>query len=262
MNMFALAAGGLLAAGGAYLAFVQKKKTEGMLTELKFMKATPLQELHGTWKSLCDEGMGDGFRDFIETNGAAATDGELVAPYSGMPCAYYEATVLREYEKQETSTDKDGKVTTNRTRGSETVSSQKSSSPLYVSDGDVRVGIDLDGAALHLKDGADRFEPFESGKTYSFFGVQFSAPSGIRTLGFKYREKLIPLGHPLYVAGEARQSAGSLRIGRPSEKGKPFIVSVKSEEEVTAGVESKAKTQFYIGIALVVIGLAVALFVK
>ncbi len=93
MNMFALAAGGLLAAGGAYLAFVQKKKTEGMLTELKFMKATPLQELHGTWKSLCDEGMGDGFRDFIETNGAAATDGDLIAPYSGQPCAYYEAAV-------------------------------------------------------------------------------------------------------------------------------------------------------------------------
>jgi hypothetical protein len=37
---------------------------------------------------------------------------------------------------------------------------------------------------------------------------------------------------------------------------------VKSEEEVTAGVEGKAKTQFYIGIALVVIGLAIALFVK
>ncbi len=64
------------------------------------------------------------------------------------------------------------------------------------------------------------------------------------------------------MAGEARQSAGNLRIGRPSEKGKPFIVSVKSEEEVTAGVEGKAKTQFYIGIALVVIGLAIALFVK
>ena len=59
------------------------------------------------------------------------------------PCAYYEATVLREYEKQETTTDKDGKVRTNRTRGSETVSSQKSPSPLYVADGDVKVGIDL-----------------------------------------------------------------------------------------------------------------------
>ena len=262
MNMFALAAGGLMAAGGAYLAFVQKKKTEGMVTELKFMKATPLQELHGTWKSLCDEGMGEGFRDFIETNGAASTDGEITAPYSGQPCAYYEATVLREYEKQETSTDKDGKVKTSRTRGSETVSSQKSSSPLYLAEGDVRIGIDLDGATLHLKDGADRFEPYESSKTYTFFGVQFSSPSGVRTLGFKYKEKIIPLGHPLYVAGEARQSAGNLRIGKPSEKGKPFIVSVKSEEEVTAGVEGKAKIQFYIGIALVVIGLAVALFVK
>ena len=263
MNFVTLGIGGLMIAGGAYLSFVQKKKSEGLVTELKFMKAVPLSELMESWKLLADEGMADGFRDLVETNGKAETDGVLNAPHSATQCAYFEATVTRELEKEERTTDKDGKVETNRTRSSEVVSSRKSASPLYIADGDIRVGIDMDGATLNLKDGEDRFEPYESNKTYTFFGVQFSAPSGgARTLGFRYKEKLIPLGHPLYVVGEARQSAGALRIGRPSEKGKPFIVSVKSEEEVVADMQGSVKTAFYTGIALMIGGAAVAVLFR
>ena len=262
MNFVALGIGGLMIAGGAYLSFIQKKKTEGLVTELKFMKAVSLSELKESWQSLADEGMAEGFRDLVETNGKAETDGEMKAPYSNTPCAFFEATVTREFEKEERSTDKDGKVQTRRSRSSEVVSSRKSPSPLYVADGDIRVGIDMDGATLHLKDGEDRFEPYESNKTYTFFGVQFSAPSGVRTLGFRYKEKLIPLGHPLYVVGEARHSAGALRIGRPSEKGKPFIVSVKSEDEVIADMKGSAKMAFYFGIALMIGGAAVAVFFR
>ncbi len=250
MNFVALGIGGLMIAGGAYLSFIQKKKSEGLVTELKFMKAVSLGELKESWQSLSDEGMADGFRDMVETNGKAGTD------------AYFEATVTREFEKEERSTDKDGKVQTTRTRSSEVVSSRKSPSPLYIADGDIRVGIDMDGATLHLKDGEDRFEPYESNKTYTFFGVQFSAPSGVRTLGFRYKEKLIPLGHPLYVVGEARHSGGALRIGKPSEKGKPFIVSVKSEDEVVAGMQGSVKFVFYLGIALMIGGAAVAVFFR
>ncbi|MDD3390499.1 MAG: hypothetical protein PHO98_04230, partial [Synergistaceae bacterium] len=117
MNVFALGAGGLIAAAGAYLAFVQKKKTEGRVTDLKFMKPTPLPELVSTWQNLSAEGFGDSYRDVVATTGAASTDGELKAPYSGTSCAYFEATVLREYEKEETSTDKDGKIQRKTTRG-------------------------------------------------------------------------------------------------------------------------------------------------
>lgn len=122
--------------------------------------------------------------------------------------------------------------------------------------------MDLDGASLYLKDGEDRFEPYDSNKTYSFFGVQFTAPAGGGTLGFRYKERIIPLGHPLYVVGEARQSGGGLRIGRPSEAGKPFIVSTKSEEEVVNDLKGSAKGSFYLGIALMVIGAAVAVFLR
>lgn len=262
MNMTALLVGALLAALGAYLAIVQKKKTEGTVTELKFMKAVSLPELAANLENLRSEGLAEGYRDIVETNGKADADGEVRAPYSNQVCAYYEASVTREYEKEEVFTDKDGKTQRRRTRASEEVSAQKSSAPLYVKDGEVRIALDLSGAALQLKDGTDRFEPYDDSKTYSFFGVRFSAPTGVRTLGFRYRERIIPPGHPLYVVGELRSSAGELHIGRPSEKGKPFIISVKSEEEVTAGEQGKVKMFLYLGIGLIIVGIAVAIFWK
>lgn len=262
MNAVAAGIGGLIAAGGAYLAFIQKKKTEGMLTELKFIKSTPLAELHDAWKSLNDQGLGEGFRDLVETRGTAGADGDETAPYSNQKCAYYEASVTREYEKTERRTDKDGKTTTHRTRGSEVVSSNTSASPIFVADGEHKVGLDLSGAEIQMKDGADKFEPYMDDKTYTFFGIRFTDTAGARTIGFRYKEKLIPVGHPLYVVGEARHSGGEIRIGKPGDKSKPFIVSVKSKEEVTAGVEGKAKMQFYAGLGLIVLGVAIALLIK
>ena len=54
MNFVALGIGGLMIAGGAYLSFIQKKKSEGLVTELKFMKAVSLGELKESWQSLSD----------------------------------------------------------------------------------------------------------------------------------------------------------------------------------------------------------------
>ena len=260
MSALSMGIGAVIALGGAYLAFVQKKKSEGQITELKFSKNSTLPDIKNAWKSVAEQGLG--YRDFIETTGKAVTDGQLLSQHGKIPCAYFTATVVREFEKDEMVKDDKGVVQRKTTRGSETVSNQNSPTPLYVEDGGVRVPIDLDGASIDLKDGANRFEPYESNRTYSFWGVSFTVPQGTRTLGFRYAEKIIPLGHPLYIAGEVRESAGNLHIGKPSEKGKPFIVSVKSEEEVVKSREAGAKAQLWFGIALIVVGVAVAIFVK
>jgi hypothetical protein len=261
MSPLSLGIGAVLALGGAYLAFIQKKKSEGVVTELKFLKATPLAELHAAWKAITEQGFSGNYREFVETNGKAATEGELRSPHGNIPCAYFVATVERQFEREETTRDEKGNVQRRRMRSSENVSSQKSASPLYLESAGIRIPLDLDGASLDLKDGSDRFEPYESNRTYSFFNAA-SIQTGTKTLGFRYSEKIIPLGHPLYVVGEAKDSSGELRIGSPSEKGKPFIVSVKSEDEVIKSRESGARTQFYLGIALIVAGIAVALLVK
>ena len=259
MNMTAIVVGALVAVVGVYLATVQKKKTEGIVTELKFMKALSLPEIAANLEDLRNEGLAEGYRDMVETHGKADSEGEVKAPYSETICAYYEASVTREYEREEVTTDKDGKTERRRVRSSEQVGTEKSSAPLYLREGEVRVTLDLPGSNLQLRDGLDRFEPYNDRNTYEFFGLRFSDPSGARTLGFRYKEQIIPLGHPLYVVGELRSSAGELHIGKPSEKGKPFIVSVKTEEEVTAGEQGKAKMFLYGGIALVVGGIAIAL---
>ena len=260
MTAVGLGVGGLLAAGGAYLAFVQSKKKAGFATELKFLKATSLAEISESFRAMDAEGLGDSYKDFVEVNGTAETDGDLKSPHNETPCAYYEASVMREYEQMETYTDKDGKVKTRRNKLYENVSRDKSSSPLYIADGDTKVRIDLQGADLQLKSAATRYEPFKEERGYSFFGINFSVPTGTRTLGFRYEERIIPAGHPLYVVGEVRKSGGELSIGRPSEKGKPFIVSVKSEEEVIGSMEGSAKTTMYFGYVLIAIGIAAAVF--
>lgn len=260
MNLISGSIGALLAVGGAYLAFVQRKKHKAVATELKYMKSVSPKELMALWRTVADQNIGGSYRDFVETTGQAATEGNLHSPYGHFPCAYYVATVAREYEKDETTTDSAGKTSHRTVRASEMVSSQKSPSPLFLVDGPVRIGIDLDGASVDFKDGADRFEPYEEHRTYSFFGMPFSMPSASRTLGFRYKEQIIPDGHPLYVVGEVRSFGETLRVGRPSEGGKPFIVSVKSEEEVTQGRLQWAKAQLYLGGAMMISGVIIAIF--
>ena len=46
------------------------------------------------------------------------------------------------------------------------------------------------------------------------------------------------------------------------EKGKPFIVSVKSVDDVVAGMQGSVKFVFYLGIALMIGGAAVAVFFR
>ena len=53
-----------------------------------------------------------------------------------------------------------------------------------------------------------------------------------RTLGYRYEEEAIWVGSPIYVLGEATDWQGELRLLRPHDDGE-FIVSVKSEEELT-----------------------------
>ena len=59
------------------------------------------------------------------------------------------------------------------------------------------------------------------------------------------------------MLGEASDSSGNLSIKKPTEKGKPFIITYKSEEELTAGKESAIKMQMIGAIISFIAGLAV-----
>ena len=59
-----------------------------------------------------------------------------------------------------------------------------------------------------------------------------------RTIGYHTRESLLPIDRRVYVLGEAVDSADGLAIQAPGERGKQFIVSTRSEEELVGSARS------------------------
>lgn len=93
-----------------------------------------------------------------------------------------------------------------------------------------------------------------------FGGFSFTlspTQGGRRITGYHYSEHVIPLGEQVYILGEASDREKELIIRQPQEKGKPFIISVRSEEEITKGLEKSATLQQWFGFGLIAVGLAV-----
>ena len=76
---------------------------------------------------------------------------------------------------------------------------------------------------------------------------------GRRTIGYKYEETIVPLGAPIYVLGEASDAGGRLAMRKPAAKGGSFIVSVRSEEDLS---RSAARAGKGLSIAAAVTGAA------
>ncbi len=64
----------------------------------------------------------------------------------------------------------------------------------------------------------------------------------------------------MYALGEVSDTSDGVALHRPQDKDKPFMLSVKSEDELVAAGESGAKTGKIVGIGLLAVGGAVTLF--
>jgi hypothetical protein len=184
------------------------------------------------------------FAEYAELKGKAAPDSLLKADFSGTDCVWYECVATREYEEDYFETDKDGKRERKTRRGSEEVSRILRDPPFYIEDGTGRLKVEPSGAKLEAEKTYSSFEQASGGNRLQvgsfaldlgpFFG------SGRRTLGYRLEERCIPVGRELFLLGEASDSKGSLALRKPSEKGKRFIVSVRSEEQILAGARTGA----------------------
>jgi len=75
-----------------------------------------------------------------------------------------------------------------------------------------------------------------NGFTLNIGGFQLGR--GRRTLGYRYREWILPPQQRIYVLGGANVRSGEPCIMKPNERGQKFMVSVKSEEEIVKGATS------------------------
>lgn len=243
--MMGLVIGGIVLIGIGVALLLARRRAQGQLLEIRFLKSTPVGELLSLQGSIAGEIGPGGFNQLVETTGTIACDEPLEAELSEQRCAHYRMQVEERYEESYVERDSQGRETMRTRTGSTTVASNTRSARFYVADGEHRIAIAPDGAKLDLHQTVDRFEPATAGGRLQFgaFAIDWTPSLGPqrRILGYHYAEWVLPLGARVYVIGQASDGSGEVTIGRPDQKDKPFIVSMKSEEEVTRGMAGKAQ---------------------
>lgn len=240
----------LMAVGGVLL--VTRLRSLNLAMDIKYYETSKVADVVDTYQQLKDElGVGNYSGNIVELSGTGGSDSPLFAEFSQRSALYYQATVTREYEVTEQIKDNDGRYRTETKRKSEQVSKNEQYIPFYLDDGSgSKIMIDMKGAKKHPIQSYDEFRQ-EAPQGYSSYGG-----TGSKTIGYRYKEKMIPADMRLYVLGEVSDRRGELAVIKPQESGKPFIVSTKSEEELTKSAEGSAKTQLIIAILLDLAGAA------
>lgn len=261
-----LVVGGAVAFAIAGILLFLRRGQRDRLLEIKATRTSTARELAELSRDVADSmGQAGAFNQVSEVKGVVQCDSPLTSEISKQPCAYYSMTVSRRYQETYHEHDSQTNRQVRRTReGEESVSSNTQSVRFCVQDATGRIAVDPSGASIDAVKAVDRFEPGESlgaGGTLSFGAFSISLGAGLlgqegrRTLGYHFQESVLPLGRPVYVLGEASDSTGSLMIQHPREKGKKFIISMKSEEELVRSAESAISWMLYGAVALAVVGL-------
>jgi hypothetical protein len=257
--------GGLLIIGGAALSFFVPRKIKARNIEIKYMKTTPIRELKELLEDSAKEGL-QGYRHYVEIKGNAGSDDPEKTPFSKRDVAYYQSYLYQVYEEEHTYRDDKGRTHRQLVRREAQMNSQQSSNPITINDrqtGDkVYLDVNQSGLKLETLKTLDRFEPVNNMKKYDYFtGLRYSN-MGSRTLGFRMLENTIPLGQSLYLLGEAWLEGMKIKMGKPGEKDKPFIVSVRSEADIIQSNVRNARIALIIGILIALAGILVMVFMR
>ena len=255
--------GAILIVLGAVLSIVVSTKIKNKNVEIQFMKTTSIGELKKNLEDNASQGL-TGYREYSELKGVADAPVPLKTPYSERDAAYFDAEIYQVFEEMETYTDEQG-THQRMVRRENLMSSQKTPGPILLKDattGDqAYIEVTEHGIQLDTVKMLDKFEPQNNMQQYGFFSSFMFNPMGSRTLGFRMVETGIPLGQSLYVLGDAFIENGRLNIGKPADKKKPFIVSVKSESDLVHSNKVGAGFALYGGIVLAVLGVLAILFI-
>ena len=257
----------LLAAGLSIAALFQKKRLD-LMTATETATAAELRSLA---ESVAGEIGRGSFNQLVEVKGQVGGENPLVSELTRTPCVYYSMQVSREYEETYYETDSNRNQVRRQRRARETVAQNTRSCPFEVEDATGRVGVDPTGAKIIAEKLLDRFEPGEprSGSvSLGPFSLDLGSlvGGGRRTIGYRYEESVIPVGKPVYVVGEATDTpTGQIVIRKPTRptKGGGFLVSTKSEEQLTQSAQRTAKwllvgsaVSAAAGVVMVALGLA------
>jgi hypothetical protein len=243
-------AGILFLVAGAVLGWVQRRQ-QHRSTQIKLARSAQAADLATLAAAVAGEIGGGAWRDYVWLWGTAQAETPLASEFKQVPCVAYTSTVLREYEETVREKDSDGRVTTRTQRGTETVSEHRQRIPFDLVDASGPVRVDPEGATLDCVEVLNEFRPGTPvGGMLSFgpFSLALGDGGGSgqrRTLGYRYKETVLPVDRPLLVVGTASDRHGSVAIEKPTEEDQPFIITPKSHEAIAKSVSQSAQQAFW-----------------
>lgn len=258
--------GGIFLLVGFGLFFLQRSAKQ-KLASIRQARQQTVAELQQTAQGVAAEIGSGSWRDYVKVSGNVQCDQPLTSELKQVPCVYYRMIVEREYEETVTKRDSDGQTTRETERSSEIVSQNQQSTPFLLTDGTGEILINPMNADIETVSILDEFQAESSmGGSLSFGGFSLSLggdSAGRRTIGYRYRESILPLERRVLILGQVTDAQGvpggstniQLAIEKPTEKGKKFLISLKSQEQLQQGAANTAKYAFYGMISAFVAGI-------
>ena len=237
-----------LVAGGVLLYFRSRSQQKaGLMSQTQTSNASEVSSLApGT---------------LVEVKGTLRCEEPLTSEMAGQTCAYYSATVTREYLERDYDDDDD----VGSDRRSEIISQNTLFAPFSVEDSTGSVPVNAEGAEVDARQVVNRFErnTGNEGPSISLGGATLNLGGGERTIGYRYTESILPVDAPVYVLGTVQES-GEIGAPPPGEAEHRFVVSHRSEEALG---QSLGKTVMWLGVGAIgafvlgVVLLAIGIFV-
>ena len=265
--MFALIVGVILLIVAIALFFVQKSQANKAFSIQAAQSVTP-GELKTMAQAIADDIGGGNWREYVKVWGAIQCDRPLRSPLKAADCVFHQTTVTWEYEETVTKTDSDGNRTTETEKSTETLSSERQSVPFWIQDETGMVQVEPDEANLETIDVVNDFQPNQprggllSYGSFSLDVSPYSRHSGRQTLGYRYRESILPMDRKVLVVGMVSDHTGDLVIQKPLKSDKKFLISLKNDEALTQDAKQGAQRAFYgmvgcgvLGVIFIVLGL-------
>lgn len=250
--------GGILLIVGVVLFFVRLSKLKRLacIRSARLSTANDIKQISTAVAK--DIGPGS-WQDYVKVYGKITCDAPIHSHVKGADCVYYKTKVTREYEEIVTRKDDKGKTIRETKRESEVVSQDSHSTTFWIVDATGRVKVNPRDADIETIEILSEFRPErQRSSNIRFGGFSFSTKhsSNGRTLGYKYEESILPLGHEALVIGMATDITSQLTVRKPSDNKQQFIVSLKTEGELTKRVSGHAQQVFYAMLCCLGIGTA------
>ncbi len=215
-----------------------------------------------------DETIGKGyFNKDVKLNGIIKTDNPLKSEFAREECIWYYNEVVRVYEVEEEEKDSDGNIKKVTKKKEERVSDTKKETDFYIDDETGKISVSWDGLKFDREEAFDRYQPYEEVKNQGFnikigaFTINLEGAgsgTGSRTLGFKYREWIVPVNKKVIILGEAKDADGYLRLYKPIEKHYDYMMKFGTETELKRSLDSSIETLGKVITVSAILGLGLA----